>query len=160
MNELLLFLVVIAGIFLVACSVALIALGRMIDRCPTEYEETRERSIASPVESTKLASLVLWAMYIPGAWLLLQEGRNAMIIGITTVFAVCLFMLTALVFSFAVLSTMRHKKKVPGEVVLSAVPSAATTTARKPRFEQPALGKKSYKPPVSSFLVDALIKKD
>jgi bacteriorhodopsin len=160
MNELLLFLLVIAGIFLVACSIALIALGRMIDRCPTEYEETRERGIASPVESTKLASLVLWAMFIPGAWLLLQEGRNAMIIGITTIFAVCLFMLTALVFSFAVLSTMRRKKKVPGEVVLSAAPPASAAPARETRYDQPALGKKSYKPPVSNFLVDALIKKD
>jgi hypothetical protein len=160
MNEILLFLLVIAGIFLVACSVALIALGKMIDRCPTENEELRERSIASPTESTKLASLVLWAMFVPGAWLILQEGRNAMIIGITTIFAVCLFMLTALVFSFAVLSTMRRKKKVAGGTVLSVAHATSPPHTPPTRFEQPVLGKRAIKQPASSFLVDALIKKD
>jgi hypothetical protein len=160
MNEILLFLVVVAGIFLSACSVALISLGKMIDRCPTENEELRERSIASPAESTKIAALVLWAMFIPGAWLVIQEGRNAMIIGITTLFTVCLFMLTALVFSFAVLSTMRRKKKVPGGMVLSAAPAPSPAPAHPDRFDQPVLGKRPVKQQVSNFLVDALIKKD
>ena len=41
---------------------------------------------------------------------MLQETRFGLILGITTLFAVCLFMFTALVFSFAVLSTMRRRK--------------------------------------------------
>jgi len=160
MNEILLFLLVIAGIFLSACSVALITLGKMIDRCPAENEELRERSMASPTESTKFAALVLWALFIPGAWLILQESRYAMIIGITTMFAIGLFMFTALVFSFAVLSTMKRKRKVPGEMVLSAAPATSPAPAHPTRFKQPVLGKRQVKQPVSNFLVDALIKKD
>lgn len=116
MNEILLFLLGIAAVFLIMCSIALIALGKMIDACPTGQDERRERNIASPVESTKLAVMLLWALFFPGVWAVLQESRILLILGITTLFATCLFMLTALIFSVAVLSTIRRRKNAIGEI--------------------------------------------
>ncbi|MEN6442243.1 MAG: hypothetical protein WC391_02865 [Methanoregula sp.] len=117
MNEILLFLLGISAIFLVMCSIALLALGKMIDTCPTGQEsERRERSIASPVESTKLAVVLLWALFFPGMWAVLQENRITLILGITTLFSVCLFMMTALIFSIAVLSTLKRKRNAIGEI--------------------------------------------
>jgi predicted lysophospholipase L1 biosynthesis ABC-type transport system permease subunit len=116
MNELLLFLLGIAAVFLILCSVALLALGKMIDACPTGKEDRRERSFASPVESTKLAVVMLWALFFPGVWAVLQENRITLILGITTLFSVCLFMLTALIFSVAVLSTIKRKRNAIGEI--------------------------------------------
>ncbi len=99
MNEVILLLLGIAGIFSIACSIALITLGKMIDRHPQAGEDTRERSLASPKESTMIAVIVFWALFIPGGWAVLQETRFTLIVGITTLFAICLFMLTAMVFS-------------------------------------------------------------
>jgi bacteriorhodopsin len=160
MNEMFLFMAVVVGMFLAACSVALIALGKMIDRCPMENDEDRERSLASPAEATKLAALVLWALYIPGVWAILQEGRFAIIIGITTMFAICLFAFTALVFSYVVLGTMKRRSKTRREAVLSTTPATATATTPSPRLEKPVLGSRPYKRQAANFLVDALVKKD
>ncbi|MCX6688821.1 MAG: hypothetical protein NTZ39_03880 [Methanoregula sp.] len=160
MNEMYLFLAVIVGMFLAACSVALIALGKMIDRCPAENEEDRERSLASPAEATKLAAIILWALYIPGVWALLQDGRFVVIIGITTMFAVCMFVFTALVFSFAVLNTIKQRNRTQRDAVLSVAPATTTAVPNTPRFEKPVLGSRPYKRQAANFLVDALVKKD
>jgi hypothetical protein len=127
----------------------------MIDRFPTPDEESRERGIASPVESTKIAVVIYWALFVLGGYALLQGTRNMTIIGITTLFAICLFMVTALFFSFAVLGTMKRRKisgNVPA-VILSPVPQAAAQEQYKPvaRVRRPAAG---------SFMIDALLKRD
>jgi len=109
-NEILLLLLPVVGVFAVGCSVALLALGKMIDRFPAGDESIRERSLASPIESTKIAVILFWALFMIGIWAVLQETRFGVILGITTLFAACLFMFTALVFSFAVLNTLRRKK--------------------------------------------------
>ncbi len=93
------------GIFAIACSIALIALGKMIDKFPQTGDNERERSLSSPRESTMIAVILFWVLFIPGGWAVLQEAKIVMIVGITTIFAICLFMFTGLVFSFAVLST-------------------------------------------------------
>jgi hypothetical protein len=116
MNELLLFLLGITAVFLIMCSIALLALGKMIDACPTGQDDQRERNIASPVESTKLAVVLLWALFFPGGWAVLQESRTLLILGITTLFSVCLFMMTALIFSVAVLSTIKRRRNAIGEI--------------------------------------------
>ena len=65
-----------------------------------------------PVETTKIAVVFLWPLFIIGACALLQESRFILIAGIITLFSICLFMFTALVFSFAVLSaTISHREK-------------------------------------------------
>ncbi|MFA5236256.1 MAG: hypothetical protein WC362_00165 [Methanoregula sp.] len=113
MNELLLFMLGIAGVFSVPCSGALLLLGKMIDQYPTEYEEQRARSLSSPVASTRLAVILFWALFLCGAWAVTQGGgRLILIAGITTIFAICLFLFTAIVFSVAVLSALRRQRAV------------------------------------------------
>ncbi len=111
MNEVILLLLGIVGIFSLICSVALLSLGKMIDRYPVGDEASRERSISSPIESTKFAVIIFWLLFVPGAWAIFNESKIIMIAGITTLAAVCLFMFTALVFSFAVLSTDEEAQK-------------------------------------------------
>ncbi|MFZ2074572.1 MAG: hypothetical protein WAU64_08870 [Methanoregula sp.] len=126
MNELLLFMLGIAGVFSVPCSGALLLLGNLIDRYPTEYEEKRTRSLSSPIESTRLAVIIFWALFLFGAWAVLQENRLLLIVGVTTIFATCLFLFTAIVFSFAVLCALRRKR----EAILTVEREVAIETAR------------------------------
>ena len=126
MNELLLFMLGIAGVLSVPCSGALLFLGNLIDRYPTEYEEKRTRSLSSPIESTRISVAVFWALFLFGTWAVLQEDRVLMIVGITTIFAVCLFLFTAIAFSFAVLCALRRKH----EAVLTLEREVAIETAR------------------------------
>lgn len=160
MNEVILLLLGIAGIFALACSIALIALGKMIDRFPQTGEDTRERSLASPKESTMIAVIVFWALFIPGGWAVLQETRFSLIVGITTLFAICLFLLTALVFSFAVLSTMKQREKSLRKMVpyMGDIPGNPGTTKAAPGL-QPAVTTKHYKRPVANFMFQSLLKK-
>jgi len=109
MNDLLLFMLGIAGVFSVPCSGALLLLGNLIDRYPTEYEEKRTRSLSSPIASTRIAVIVFWALFLCGIWAVIQGTRLVLIAGIVTIFATCLFLFTAIAFSIAVLSTLRRQ---------------------------------------------------
>jgi hypothetical protein len=163
MIEVILLLLGIAGIFSVACSIALIALGKIIDTFPVGDEATRTRSLGSPTESTKLAVIFFWALFILGGWAVLQESRFVLIVGITTLFAACLFMFTALVFSFAVLSTMKHRKKAFGDTVLHAAMAPPNATALLPQAApeaQPATTSRRGNRHVPGFMVEVLLKKD
>jgi hypothetical protein len=115
MNEIILLLLAVVGVFSLACSIALLALGKTIDQFPPGDRATHPRNITGPVESTKIAVVLFWGLFVPGAWAVLQDGIVTIILGITLLFAICLFMLTALVFSFAVLSTMGRRKNENGE---------------------------------------------
>ena len=159
MNEILLLLLGIVGIFAVGCSIALLALGKMIDQFPTGDESKHTRSIASPIETTRISVVAFWALFIIGTWAVFQESRILMIAGITTFFAICLFMLTALLFSFAVLNTMRGRRLAIEMPVLqlSPVPVAAPEQERAP--PEPVL-RKRYNNPVSDFMLNALLKKE
>ncbi len=162
MNEILLLLLGIVGIFAVGCSIALIALGRMIDQFPMGDESKRTRSIASPVETTRLSVVLFWALFIVGTWAVFQESRIIIIAGITTFFAICLFILTALLFSFAVLKTMRGKKLGIENPVLQLSPSSPVPVAA-PQAEPVPLApvlRKRYNNPVTDFMLNALLKKD
>ncbi len=117
MNEIILLLLAVVGVISIACSFALIALGKMVDEFPVGDETTRTRGITSPGESTKIAVVLFWGMFIPGAWAVLQEGIVIVIVGITLLFAMCLFMLTALLFSFAVICTMSRRKNENSDAV-------------------------------------------
>ncbi len=110
MNEIILFLLVILAVFSLACSVALIALGKAVDSFPLHDESTRERGMSSPAESTRLVVALFWILFIPGGWAVLQENIYLIVAGITTLFAISILLLTALAFSFAVLSAMRNRK--------------------------------------------------
>jgi len=111
MNEVVLLVLGIVTVFSLASSVALLQMGILIDRYPAEGDNRRERSLSSPIESTKLAVGIFWVLFLLGAYAILQEGRLMMIVGITVLFALILFLFTALVFSFAVFSMLRNRKK-------------------------------------------------
>jgi len=166
MNELFLLLLGFLGVFAVGCSIALLALGKMIDQFPAGDESKRSRSIASPVETTKISTALFWILFIIGGWAVLQESRLVMIAGITTLFAISLFLFTALIFSLAVLKTMRDRRKgvgMPVEIpVLQLsrsvpVPVAVTQTEQVP--PAPVL-RKRYNNPVTDFMLNALLKKE
>ena len=165
MNEIFLLLLGIVGVFAAGCSIALLALGRMIDQYPAGDETNRSRSIASPIETTRLSVALFWGLFIVGTWAIFQESRILMIAGITTFFAICLFMLTALIFSFAVLNTMRGKKLGIENPVLQLTPSAPAITMPvaapqvDPAPPSPVI-RKRYNNPVTDFMLNALLKKD
>jgi hypothetical protein len=166
MNEIFLLLLGFLGIFAVGCSIALLALGTMIDQFPTGNESKRTRGIASPIETTKLSIVLFWIFFVIGGWAILQENRLLVIAGITTLFAICLFMFTALIFSFAVLNTMRGKRKgvkIPAGMPVFQVSSSAPVPVDAPLAEpvQPApMIRKRYDNPVTDFMLNALLKKD
>ena len=165
MNEIVLLLLGFLGVFAAGCSIALLALGKLIDRFPAGDESMRTRSIASPIETTKLSIALFWAFFVIGGWAVLQESRLVMIAGITTLFAITLFMFTALIFSFAVLNAMRGKRKgiaVPGGIPVLQVASSDTAPVTMPPAEPvpvPAI-RKRYNNPVTDFMLNALLKKD
>jgi hypothetical protein len=160
MNEIILLLLAVIGIFSVACSVALIALGKIIDTFPLGDEETRTRGISSPTESTKLAVVLFWAMFIPGAWAVLQEGVVTRIVGITLLFSVCLFMFTGLVFSFAVLSAMKGRKNAYGDTVLRVgQPIPQPGPSGPVRVKEITVRQKRKENPLSNVMIHALLKK-
>jgi len=158
-NEILLLLLPIVGVFAIGCSIALLALGKMIDRFPTADEETRERSLASPVESTKIAVLIFWIVFVIGIWALLQETRFGLILGITAIFSVCLFMFTALGFSFAVLSTMRSRSRQLERPVIQVGTADEVVTISKPAYEKPViLSRKRQNSFLTGMMLDVLRK--
>ncbi|MDD4136755.1 MAG: hypothetical protein PHT99_02535 [Methanoregula sp.] len=161
MNEILLLLLPVVGVFAVGCSIALIALGKMIDRFPAGDESKRERSFASPIESTKIAVILFWALFIIGIWGVMQETRFGLILGITTLFSVCLFMFTALVFSFAVLSTMRQKKnQIATPVLQVGTPDEIVTVSQK-AYGQPAVVSRKRNPTIlTGIMMETISKKD
>lgn len=153
MNEIILLLLAVVGVFSLACSVVLLALGKMIDQFPLGDEATRTRGITSPIESTKLAVVIFWGLFVPGAWAVLQEGIISIIVGITILFSVCLFMFTALVFSFAVLSTMKGQKNTYRDTVMQV------DTSSSPAVREPVASSRPRKNPLSNIMVHALLKK-
>lgn len=160
MNEVILLLLVVIGIFSIACSFALIALGKIIDNFPLGDEETRTRGISSPAESTKLAVILFWILFIPGAWEVLQEGIVTRIVGITLLFSICLFLVTGLVFSFAVLSTMNGRKNALGDTVLrvgKSVPQQSTSPPVSVKETTPH--PRRIKKPLLNIIVNSLLKK-
>ena len=160
MNEIILLLLAIVGIFSIACSVALVALGKIIDLFPIGDDATRTRSITSPIESTKIAVVLFWVAFIPGAWAVLQEGIFTKIVGITVLFSICLFLFTALVFSFAVLSAMKGRKNAYDDTILcTGIPITETNIASKISSPEPGVIHKRQKNPLSNLMVHALLKK-
>jgi hypothetical protein len=163
MNEILLLLLGMVGVFAVGCSIALLALGKMIDQFPMGDESRRTRSIASPIETTRISVALFWGLFIVGTWAIVQESRFLMIAGITTFFAICLFMLTAIIFSFAVLKTMRGRRmgiELPVlQLAQDASPAPMAATLVEPAPPAPVL-RKRYNNPVADFMLNALLKKE
>ncbi|OPX64191.1 MULTISPECIES: hypothetical protein [unclassified Methanoregula] len=165
MNEIILLLLGFLGVFAAGCSIALLALGKLIDQFPSGDESKRTRSITSPVETTKISIALFWGLFIIGGWAVMQESRLVMIAGITTLFAISLFMITALIFSFAVLNALRARKsgaKAPvGIPVIQISPAAPVPVSAEAEPIQPApVLRKRYNNPLTDFMLNALLKKE
>jgi hypothetical protein len=166
MNEIILLLLGFLGVFAIGCSIALLALGKLIDQFPSGDESKRTRSISSPVETTKISITLFWLLFVMGGWAVMQESRLVMIAGITTLCAISLFLLTAVIFSFAVLKTMRARRSgIPVTVGIPAVqltpltPAPVATVQAEPSQPAPVI-RKRYNNPVTDFMLNALLKKD
>ncbi|HOX34182.1 MAG TPA: hypothetical protein PLO06_00645 [Methanoregulaceae archaeon] len=163
MKEFIIFGLGIVGIFSVLSSLALLQLGIIIDRFPTKQELYREKSLSSPVASTRIFVVIFWLMFALGAYALLQGGTFMLIAGITTIFSISLFILTALVFSFAVYSTMRHQsnrdKDVMPVIMTETVNSPAAAPRKPMKSELPSPGHIRRRP-TGNFLIDSLLRRD
>jgi hypothetical protein len=164
MNDIFLLLLGFLGVFAIGCSISFLALGKLIDQFPSGDESKRTRSITSPVETTKISIALYWAFFIIGSWAVMQESRLVMIAGITTLCAISLFLLTAVIFSFAVLNAMRARKNgvqvpigMPVVQISSPVPVAIPQEEQAPPV--PVI-RKRYNNPVTDFMLNALLKKD
>ena len=164
MNQIILLLLGFLGVFAIGCSIALLALGKLIDQFPSGDESKRTRSISSPVETTKISIALFWLLFIIGGWAVMQESRLVMIAGITTLCAISLFLLTAVIFSFAVLKTMRARRNVadvPAGIPVARVPPVASGIIPQEDQAPPApVLRKRYNNPVTDFMLNALLKKD
>lgn len=165
MNEPFLMLLGCAGIAAAGGSVALLALGKMIEEFPAGDESGRSRGITSPVESTRIVTALFWPSFVIGSWAVMQENVYTMIAGITLLFAICLFLVTALAFSFAVLHTMRVRskgvKKPSGLPVLQPALVHAAVPVSQPGAIQPApVLRKRYNNPVTDLMLNVLLKKE
>lgn len=166
MNQIILLLLGFLGVFAIGCSIALLALGKLIDQFPSGDESKRTRSISSPIETTKISIALFWLLYVIGGWAVMQESRLVMIAGITTLCAISLFLLTAVIFSLAVLKTMRARRsgiQAPLEIPVVQLASPAQIPAAvlqaEPAHPAPVL-RKRYNNPVTDFMLNALLKKD
>ena len=164
MNEIILLLLGFLGVFAVGCSIALLALGKLIDQFPSGDESKRTRSITSPVETTKISVAVFWVLFVIGSWAVMQENRLVMIAGITILCATGLFLLTAVIFSFAVLNTMRARRngtQVPlGIPVIQISPIVPVAVSQDEPVPPAPVIRKRYNNPVTDFMLNALLKKD
>jgi len=160
MNEIYLLLLGFLGVFAAGSSIALLSLGKVIDQFPAGDESKRARSISSPIETTRIAVIIFWALFVFGTWAVMQESRILLITGVTTFFAICLFMFTALVFSFAVLNAMRNKKTLAEkQPVLQLTPQVAAPVS-VPVAEPAPVIRKRYNNIFTDFMLNALLKKD
>lgn len=114
MHELLIFGLAIGAVFSLFGSLALIHMGGLIDRFPTEKEDERERSLWSPGTFTKISTACYWMLYGICVVMLIPGTRLLTVSGIAMFFGLILFMLTALVFSLATYNMMRSKKGISG----------------------------------------------
>lgn len=161
MNEILLLLLPIAAVFGIASSIALLALGKMIDRFPTGSDESgRERGLASPVESTTISVLVFWALFLPGCYALSWDTRFGTIIGITLLFAVALFIFTALGFSFAVLATMRSRKNRLEKPVIQVGTADEIITVSNRGYGRSGISSRKRNSYLTGLMMDTIVKKD
>ncbi len=111
MSEIVILGLAIGVVFSLFSSLVLLRMGFIIDRFPTDYEDARERSIYSPVAFTRLSVILFWILFGTGGYMVMQGTRIMLIAGITTLFGICLYLITAVIFSIAVYNLMRSRSQ-------------------------------------------------
>lgn len=106
MQEFIVIGLVVTAVTCIVLSAILIKFGEIIDRYPAGEEEERDRSRWSPREFTRISVTIVWLLFIPGAWMTLQQSRFMVVGGIALIIGLLLFLLTAVIFSMSVLKMM------------------------------------------------------
>jgi hypothetical protein len=114
MEELLIIGIIIGAVVSLMLTAVLLRLGVMIDRFPMSNDGEREKSLWSPVEFTRISVILYWPLYIIGGYMVFQPVRIMLIGGITLVFGLFLFLVTAMLFSAAVYKLIRSKNRESG----------------------------------------------
>jgi hypothetical protein len=129
MEEIMIIGLAMGAVMSLMASAVLLRLGVMIDRFPVAGEKERDLSLWSPVQFTRISVLTYWPLYIIGGYMVFQPERLMWIGGITLLFGLVLFLITAVLFSAAVYNLMRSGNKDSG------MPSpVGGLTAGIPRF--------------------------
>lgn len=155
MNEILIIGLCITAIFSVVSSVLLLRVGIRIDQHPSPDDGERKRSLASPIETTRICVGLYWVFFFLGVLALLEGSRTFMILGITAFIAIVVFMITVLIFSFSVLGIMQRRKKGQGSPAPAGSPAAAAGTSKNPAEKAGRKGRafaRTYRPPGSAFI--------
>ena len=104
------------GFISLILSLVLLKAAATIDGLPLAEGEVRDRGIGSPVEFTRLSVKLFWPLFFCGGWMVFQhQSRILFIAGIAMLAGLVLFLITAVVFSMAVLNQIgsgRNEKKV------------------------------------------------
>jgi len=114
MEELLIIGIILGAVVSLMLTAVLLRLGVMIDRFPMSNDEEREKSLWSPVEFTRISVIFYWPLYIIGGYMVFQPVRIMLIGGITLLFGLLLFLVTAMLFSAAVYNLIRSNNKKSG----------------------------------------------
>jgi hypothetical protein len=114
MEELLIIGIIIGAVVSLMLTAVLLRLGVMIDRFPMSNDGEREKSLWSPVEFTRISVILYWPLYIIGGYMAFQPVRIMLIGGITLLFGLLLFLVTAMLFSAAVYKLIRSKNPESG----------------------------------------------
>ena len=133
MEELLIIGIIIGAVVSLMLTAVLLRLGVMIDRFPMSNDGEREKSLWSPVEFTRISVIFYWPLYIIGGYMVFQPVRIMLIGGITLLFGLLLFLVTAMLFSAAVYNLIRSKNRESG--MPEPVPGLMGTSTRIPSLK-------------------------
>ncbi|NYT16918.1 MAG: hypothetical protein GKC06_02795 [Methanomicrobiales archaeon] len=133
MEELFIIGIIIGAVVSLMLTAVLLRLGVMIDRFPVSNEGERDRSLWSPVEFTRISVIFYWPLYIIGGYMVFQPVRIMLIGGITLLFGLFLFLVTAMLFSAAVYNLLRSKNRESG--MPAPVPGLMGTSTRIPSLK-------------------------
>jgi len=106
MEELLIVGLVSVAFLGLVLSKILISYGKSIDQYPAGGQETRERSLWSPMMFTRISVLVFWPLFIIGSFMVVLQSRFMLVGGIALITGIILYLGTAVVFSAAVFNAM------------------------------------------------------
>jgi hypothetical protein len=133
MEELLIIGIIIGAVVSLMLTAVLLRLGVMIDRFPMSNDGEREKSLWSPVEFTRISVIFYWPLYIIGGYMVFQPVRIMLIGGITLLFGLLLFLVTAMLFSAAVYNLIRSKNRESG--MPAPVPGLMGTSTHIPSLK-------------------------
>jgi hypothetical protein len=106
MEELIIVALLFCAFVSLVLSKLLISYGKSIDQYPGSGQETRERSLWSPMMFTRISVLAFWPLFIIGSFMVFLQSRFMLVGGIALITGLILYLGTAVVFSAAVFNAI------------------------------------------------------